>query len=146
VPGEISWFAAGCEGATMSRNEAPDPRWIAACGLDCGSCEIRRLPFDEKAAQKTIGWYRQMGWLKEDEGVADALERKMYCSACKGDRSAHWSVNEDGTCTCWILACCVDQKGLEFCSNCNEFPCERLVDWSKTDHSYTAALHRLEGM
>jgi len=44
--------------------------WIAACGLDCESCEIRRLPFDEVAAEACVKWYREMGWLTSKEGVA----------------------------------------------------------------------------
>ena len=62
------------EGAAvrMSENE-----WIAACGLDCGSCEIRRLAFDEKAAEVCLAWYREMGWLTAEEGVEDALARGM---------------------------------------------------------------------
>ncbi len=120
-----------------------ETRWIAACGLDCGGCSIRRLPFDEDAAAECIAWYRRMGWLTPDEGTAEAIERKMYCRGCKGDRSVHWSVNEDGDVDCWILVCCVDEKGLEFCSECSEFPCDRLVEWSKGSADYRAAFDRL---
>jgi hypothetical protein len=128
----------------MSTRETPDPKWIAACGLDCEACEIRRLPLDEDAADTCIAWYREMGWLTENDGVREALERKMYCHGCKGDRSVHWSVDEDGM--CWILQCCVDEKQLGFCSDCDEFPCSRLVDWSTRDESYAKAFERLEAM
>ncbi len=114
---------------------------MAACGLDCGSCIIRRLPFDEKAAEACLAWYRQMGWLTEDQGVDVAIERKMYCHGCHGDRSVHWSVDKDGV--CWILECCVDNKGLKHCHECSEFPCDRLVDWSQQDAAYGAAFERL---
>ena len=85
---------------------------IAACGLDCGSCSIRRYPSDKAAAAEVIGWFKQEGWLKENEGVAEAIERKLVCCGCHGDRNAHWSGD------CWILHCCVDAKGLKNCSEC----------------------------
>ena len=118
--------------------------WIAACGLDCEACEIRRLPFDEKAAEACITWYRQMGWLTEEEGVEEALARDMTCRGCRGDRTVHWSVNDDGI--CWILECCVDHRGHENCSQCCEFPCDRLVKWSKQNDGYGDALARLRRM
>jgi len=118
--------------------------WIAACGLDCEACEIRRLPFDEKAADACVEWYRAKGWLAADEGAEAAVERGMYCRGCKGDRSVHWSVDEEGI--CWILACCVDERGHEFCSQCDAFPCDRLVEWSKQNNGYARAFRRLQRM
>jgi len=118
--------------------------WISACGLDCEACEIRRLPFDSEAAEVCVAWYREMGWLAEDEGAAEAIERKMTCCGCKGDRAIHWSVS-DGK-ICWILECCVDQRGHEFCSQCTEFPCERLVGWAQQNDGYGQALERLRRM
>ncbi len=113
---------------------------IAACGLDCQACSIRRYPFDKEAAVEVIGWFKEQGWLKEKEGVADAVKKKMVCNGCHGDRKAHWSAD------CWILQCCVDAKGLKHCSECDTFPCTRLVEWSKTDPSYKEAFERLRGM
>ena len=120
--------------------------WIAACGLDCGSCDIRRIPFDEKAADGCAKWFRDMGWLKPEEDTAEIIERGMYCKGCKGDRSVHWSVNANGSVSCSILACCVDQKKIEFCSQCEEFPCGRLIEWSKENDGYAAAFSRLQAM
>ena len=87
-----------------------------------------------------------MGWLKPTEGASSAIERDMYCKGCKKDRTVHWGVDDDGTVSCWILACCVDEKGLEFCSDCGEFPCDRLVDWSKQNDGYSEAFQRLASM
>lgn len=110
---------------------------MAACGLDCGTCSIRCFPFDEKAACEAIPWYRKMGWLGEGEGVAEAVAKRLLCHGCHGDRAAHWSAD------CWILQCCVDQKGLRHCAECGAFPCKRLVAWSKSDASYAKAFARL---
>ena len=120
--------------------------WIAACGLNCEACAIRRIPSDGKAAEDCVQWFRDMGWLRPEEGKAEILERGMYCNGCKGDRSVHWSVNDDGTVSCGILECCVDQREQQFCSECGEFPCDRLKEWSKENKTYGEAFNRLKTM
>ena len=92
---------------------------MAACGLDCGSCVIRLALVDTNAAGKVVDWFRSEGWLAPGEGMAQVLERKMYCRGCLGDRETHWSAD------CWILDCCVGQHGLRNCSECEAFPCGR---------------------
>jgi hypothetical protein len=111
---------------------------LAACGLDCESCSIRRFPSDAGAVVEAIGWYREQGWLEEGEGVAEAIERKLICRGCHGDRTTHWLAD------CWIHHCCVDAKGLQHCSECETFPCDRLVQWAKTEESYGKAFGRLQ--
>ena len=113
---------------------------IAVCGLDCGSCEIRRAPNEPDVAQRLVAWFKKEGWLKEDEGINEVIERRMYCMGCRGDRSVHWSAD------CWILKCCVDDKGHEFCYECDLFPCERLLEWAKQSDDYNQALQRLKKM
>jgi hypothetical protein len=111
---------------------------MAVCGLDCGGCEIRLAPTDARAAEQVVAWFQEMGWLQADEGIDEALERDMYCQGCHGDRTAHWSAD------CWILQCCVDEKGLSFCYECPSFPCEPLRGWAKENEAYARALRRLQ--
>lgn len=111
---------------------------IAVCGLDCGNCDLRKVPSDPEAAQRVVAWFREMGWLNESEGVSEVMERSMYCKGCREDRSVHWSPD------CWILQCCVDEKGLAFCYECGDFPCERLSEWAKESAKYAQALDRLQ--
>lgn len=94
-------------------------KMIAVCGLVCDTCDIRKAKNDPKLAKE----------------IAD-----IHCSWCKGDRENHWSPD------CWILECCVDKKGLEFCYECEEFPCKKLKDWAKESEGYTKALNRLKEM
>ncbi|MHC4599256.1 MAG: DUF3795 domain-containing protein [Planctomycetota bacterium] len=115
-----------------------DKKWLAACGLDCGSCDIRRVPEDSRAAETVVAWFHREGWLKPEEGLAEVLERKMYCTGCHGDRAVHWSAD------CWILKCCVDEKGFAHCDACSEFPCDRLTEWAKGNEGYAAALEKLK--
>jgi hypothetical protein len=113
---------------------------MAACGLDCGSCEIRLAPVDPAAAKAVVDWFRQQGWLAGDEGMAQVIERRMYCTGCLGDRDTHWSAD------CWILDCCVDQRGLSNCSECEAFACDRLVEWAGQNEGYGAAPGRLRAL
>lgn len=113
---------------------------MAACGLDCATCEIRLAPTDPQAARVLVDWFRQEGWLTADEGMPQVLERKMYCCGCLGDRAIHWSAD------CWILKCCVDDKGHANCSQCSAFPCSPLEAWAEQNAGYTAALKRLRGL
>jgi len=113
-------------------------KWMAACGLDCETCEIRLAPFEPAAAEVLVNWFKSQGWLAENEGMSEVIERKMFCTGCLGSRATHWSAD------CWILACCVDQHGFENCSQCVDFPCDRLVAWSKENESYKQAVENLK--
>ncbi|MDT8380724.1 MAG: DUF3795 domain-containing protein [Brevefilum sp.] len=108
-----------------------------ACGLNDDTCEIRLAPFDQGAAATVLNWFKRQGWLDENEGMPEVLKRKMFCTGCLGNRETHWSTD------CWILACCEDQHGLNKCSECPDFPCDRLVEWSEQDTSYEEALANL---
>jgi hypothetical protein len=111
---------------------------ISVCGLDCGACDIRKAPRDPEAGKRIVAWFKKEGWLKENEGIDEAIKKGMYCKGCRGDRSVHWSSD------CWILKCCVDEKRHEFCYECNVFPCERLSEWAKQNDNYGKALDRLK--
>jgi hypothetical protein len=114
-----------------------DAQWIAPCGLDCSTCDIRLAPTDPQATRHLVAWFKEMDWLEEQEGIAEVIERGMYCKGCRGDRSIHWSPD------CWILHCCVDERGMAFCYECESFPCERLTAWAQQNAGYTEALDRL---
>ena len=111
---------------------------LAACGLNCENCEIRLAPVDPEAAEVIVRWFKSQGWLSENEGMPEVIKRKMYCTGCLGSRETHWSAD------CWILQCCVDDKHLDNCSQCPDFPCERLIEWSKKDDSYADAFRNLK--
>jgi hypothetical protein len=110
---------------------------IAVCGLDCGGCDIRLFPFDPDAAQRVIAWFHDMKWLAEGEGAEEAIARGMYCRGCHADRTVHWSAD------CQILICCIDEHGLDLCSECAEFPCALLTERAKHNRSYAEGLQRL---
>lgn len=103
---------------------------IAACGLDCVQCDIRQARDDPALAQEIIEWFKR-------ELDVEVKREDLRCDWCKGDRANHWSPE------CWILECCVDDKGLEFCYQCGDFPCQKLSDWAKKSQKYHDAFERL---
>jgi hypothetical protein len=106
---------------------------IACCGLDCTACDIRRCPGDPKLRDYMTEWFRNNVDPKAEESW-------FHCAGCHGNRTDHWSPD------CWILVCCVDERQLHHCSECSEFPCGRLVKWSKESEKYGEAFRRLQGM
>ncbi|MBN2556430.1 MAG: DUF3795 domain-containing protein [Anaerolineales bacterium] len=111
--------------------------WMAACGLDCSECDIRRAGIDPAAADRVLIWFRHAGWLEEGEGIDVLQPRLPLCSGCHGSLETHWSPD------CWILKCCVEEHGFHTCAECNQFPCDRLTAWSQERPSYAVALERL---
>lgn len=108
-------------------------KMIAACGLICDTCDIRLAPDNPKSAKEIVDWFKKK--LNKDIKTED-----IHCTWCKGDKIGHWSSD------CWILQCCVDKKGLEFCYECEEFPCKKLKEWAKESEGYAKALNKLKEM
>jgi hypothetical protein len=106
---------------------------IAACGIDCTDCDIRLAPTNVQLAMDIVEWFKH-------ELKVDIPPEKLRCGGCNGAKEDHWSAD------CWILKCCVDDKGLAFCSECLDFPCAKLEEWAKGNDKYGKALERLKGM
>ena len=113
-------------------SNSPD-EMIAVCGLDCGGCDIRMAATDKEMAQKIADWFKKK--LNEEVKLED-----IQCSWCRGDREKHWSPD------CWILQCCVDEKGLSYCHECDDFACEKLEEWGRSSEKYQEGLDRLKRM
>jgi hypothetical protein len=106
---------------------------IAVCGLDCSACDIYTAASNHSIAVDFADW------LKAERHI-EVKPEDVCCLGCRGSREKHWSPD------CWILECCVDKKGLNYCFECQEFPCSNLIEWSKSDPGYTKALERLNLM
>jgi hypothetical protein len=106
---------------------------IGACGLVCNNCDIYEASTNREIALNIANWFKK-------ERNLDVKIEDIGCNGCKGDREKHWSPD------CWILQCCVHNRGLEFCCECDEFPCEKLVEWANESERYSDALQRLEEM
>ena len=112
----------------------------AVCGLECHRCDLYRAGFDREAAERLAGWWRSEGWLAEGEGADKVMAMAPHCLGCRGDREKHWSP------TCHLLKCCMDDKGLSNCAECDEFGCEALTTWAQGNDKYAGGLGRLEEM
>jgi hypothetical protein len=112
-------------------------RRLGACGLDCTKCDQYKLPTDKAVQARMIPYYRQRGWLKEGEGLETAIEKRMYCKGC-GNPEVCWSPK------CEIMKCCKQEKKLDDCSACTEFPCERITEHGKLNKRYQEAVEYLE--
>ena len=106
---------------------------IAACGLICDNCDIYRAHSEPEIARKLVKWF------SEKRSIVLTAE-SLKCGKCHGPRDTHWSPD------CWILKCCVDDRGLDNCSQCDEFPCDRLEQWSTGGKEYGEALERLKNL
>lgn len=80
----------------------------APCGIDCFNCEL----YEENLIPPVR------------DRIAAATGRSPETIACKGCR-------EQGNCTITDEPCatrgCVVEKGLDYCHECAEFPCRRLM-------------------
>jgi len=106
---------------------------ISACGLNCVECDLYKLPTDKDIQARFIPWFKEQGWLSEDEGIEEIISKKMYCKGCSVDKDVFWS---DG---CKLAICCKNEKRLTHCAECDEFSCDKLVEWSNSDEKYAQA-------
>ncbi|UCC19660.1 MAG: DUF3795 domain-containing protein [Promethearchaeota archaeon] len=105
---------------------------IGVCGLICSNCKIYSAPNNPIIAGRLVEHFQGM-W--ENVKAED-----FHCGTCRGDLSENWSPD------CWIRKCCISEKRLKYCSECSDFPCSKLKDWTKENKGYEEALERLKKM
>ncbi|MFW9999992.1 MAG: DUF3795 domain-containing protein [Candidatus Hodarchaeota archaeon] len=105
---------------------------IAVCGLDCAQCKIYLAPFNPKITQQLIRTFNNI-W-------DNVKPEDFHCSTCRGEISDCWTKE------CWIRNCCINNKKLEFCYQCQDFPCEGLKERANKSKRYKAALNNLKKM
>lgn len=85
----------------------PDKRLAAVCGLFCPACGV------------FIGTQEDPERLK---GIAERLQRtvqELKCDGCRAEKRCYYCVGCKKT-------VCAAEKGVEFCGECTEYPCEEL--------------------
>jgi hypothetical protein len=80
---------------------------VAPCGIDCGICELYTCGHDHELFNKLI--------------EMDMPKEKLPCDGCRSVEGACPVIGE----ICETYKCALEKK-VEFCYDCNEFPCERL--------------------
>ena len=105
------------------RNEntrAPDKQLAAVCGLFCPSCTLYIGTYDDPA---------RLQWLA---GRFGCPVDELACHGCRSDKRAYYC---EETCT---FVSCAAEKGIDFCGECAEYPCEPLKAFQ------TEMSHRIE--
>ncbi|MFX1329434.1 MAG: DUF3795 domain-containing protein [Promethearchaeota archaeon] len=105
---------------------------IAPCGLDCGKCMIYLAPYNQRVNHNLVRIFKGM-W----ENVSS---KDFHCSTCRGEISECWTTE------CWIRDCCIKDKNLDFCYQCQDFPCNGLNERASTSKRYSKALKMLKKM
>jgi len=78
----------------------------APCGLDCFNCDL----YEENLADKLSGL------IQEKLGIP---EHEIACRGCRQQDGKHFHLGPEG---CSTLDC-VKRKDVDFCFNCDDFPC-----------------------
>jgi hypothetical protein len=103
-------------------------RWyLGVCGLDCGQCTIHLRTKEE------------LDFWKAQNADLD----KVRCDGCRSERreGRHWS------CDCKLVACCIDQKGFEFCAQCADLDtCVLVKEFVEPYEHHREAVARLMEM
>ena len=86
---------------------------IAPCGLNCGACPLYMARTDETLRQR----------IAEAQGVP--AEQVFLCVGCRPAQGRIPGVGSGPVCDTY--ACAVDSKKVEFCYECQDFPCLRLA-------------------
>ncbi len=99
--------------------EDTDRRLAAVCGLYCGACSWFL------ATREDPGWLRRLG------AQFGYSEDESRCRGCRSDTRLPY-------CRQCGLSACAAKRGIEFCSQCEEYPCGELRQFQ------SAMPHRIE--
>lgn len=91
----------------MKNNIKPDIKLAAVCGLHCPSCTVYIGTHDDPKRLENMA--NQLGCKPED----------LQCNGCRSNKVAIHCKN------CNFVSCAT-KKGIDFCGECNEYPCEEL--------------------
>jgi len=94
------------------------------CGLNCGACPVglaNESGDSDKIAGMAAEWGRKAG--------------ELICEGCKADVTA-------GFCSRCRMRLCAMGRGLEFCVECPDYPCENLMAFRNDDAPHHSAIFR----
>ena len=93
---------------TSESIRTPDKRLAAVCGLFCPACGV------------FIGTREDPGRLAKLAQRLGKSIKEMQCNGCRSDRRCFYC---ESKCT---MAKCAATKGVDFCGECAEYPCQDL--------------------
>lgn len=89
-------------------NELERQERVAPCGLDCGTCPVNKDNITLKMRTAVAAMFRVAPQNAQCEGCRPTDGSPLPCSDCATYR-------------------CAQEKGLQYCSECEGFPCRRLM-------------------
>ena len=100
-------------------------RLLGICGVYCGACSTYRAYNDKDQAlfQRNV-----------DMGMPPD---QIFCKGCGSDVLNEWCANCE-------FRKCVKERGIVYCFECEDFPCKKLIDFSKTRPHRTLGLRNLK--
>lgn len=89
----------------------------APCGLDCFNCHFY-LAKDNPESMKVLESYNRLMGVPIDV---------MLCKGCRGEgglpETLKYGMGKTEPCHCYT---CTQEKGIDFCCDCDDFPCDQL--------------------
>ncbi len=86
---------------------------IAPCGIYCGNCPLYEARTNETLRTK----------IAERQGIP--VEKVFLCAGCRPSKGGVQA--SGGEPVCDTYACAVNDKKVEFCYECEDFPCLKLA-------------------
>ncbi|MCL2499706.1 MAG: DUF3795 domain-containing protein [Defluviitaleaceae bacterium] len=114
----------------------------AACGVDCNACAQYKVTInhDLEAAELLVEWFKSQGWIGENEGAEAVMKKSPLCKGC-------WNITDD---CFWKCGCgeidfriCCNEKQINHCGECNDFPCSHYKEWASWHESHQKAMDYL---
>jgi predicted RNA-binding Zn-ribbon protein involved in translation (DUF1610 family) len=93
-------------------------RYDTYCGLNCGACPV--LAANERGDE---------AWIKATAEQWKKKPEDLRCHGCKTDVTAAF-------CTNCGMRNCARERGLEFCVECDEYPCDKISAFRNDDASH----------
>ena len=84
---------------------------VAPCGLYCGTCPIYKASSDRALAEK----------IAQRRGISP---EQVNCHGCQIEKGVIKMLGES---VCRTYDCATNKKAVEFCYQCEEFPCLKLA-------------------
>ncbi|MFA5341377.1 MAG: DUF3795 domain-containing protein [Clostridia bacterium] len=112
---------------------------MAACGIDCGECASYKVTMNQdlEAAKLIVEWYRNQGWIGQDEEAEAVMRKNPLCMGC-------WDSTEECffKCGCYMKKCCIEKK-IDHCGKCNDFPCKYYMEFVSGHEAHKKAMSNL---
>ncbi len=100
---------------------------VAPCGIYCAGCKIYQASEDPELAEKIAE--------NLDIGVEDA-----QCLGCRAENGEIPVISVEGKCRTYQ---CVKDRGLDFCYECEDFPCSKLYTCRKSPAPHNSKMTNL---